>query len=434
MAELDHELDHEGGAISRLLSQFRDKPVFSAFVAIIAARWQAVEDAAWQLYTERTIDTAIGDALDQLGKRAGYWPRNFVVGDGTETSDVVYRQRVRAKFIANRSRGLEADIGATFTALALPGITYRFEPGYPAAFTWRALEPITAAQARLAVRFLGWAKAAGVKALFAWQETTDALAFWTENETFASDGLPVYQAGTGVTAGIGDVTRTWPTHVAGDIGIMCVQTANEAVTLSTPAGFVEIGSSPQGVGTPGAAGACRLTVYWCRATSSSMASPVIQDPGDHAIASLFTVRGCVAAGDPIDVTAGTTGNGTSVSVPGATTTGVDRLVAVVTAHGIDIAAAQFSAWSNGDLGGLAEHSDAGATSNHGGGIAFATGTLAATGTYGATTATLGSSANWAGVSIALMPAVTGVPGTGLGFDDGDTPGAGGALTGLEEAF
>ena len=50
----------------------------------------------------------------------------------------------------------------------------------------------------------------------------------------------------------------------------------EAATLSTPAGFVQVTNSPQftGAGTAGT----RITVFWARATSTSMAAPTVADP------------------------------------------------------------------------------------------------------------------------------------------------------------
>jgi len=82
-----------------------------------------------------------------------------------------------------------------------------------------------------------------------------------------------YQAAGTAAAATNNITVAWPTHQIGDIGLLIVETANQAVTLSTPAGFVEVTNSPQGTGTAGGTTATRLSVFWARATSGSMTSP-----------------------------------------------------------------------------------------------------------------------------------------------------------------
>ena len=100
--------------------------------------------------------------------------------------------------------------------------------------------------------------------------------------------------------GTGAVTIAWPTvaptYEAGDIALLYVETANEAPTLSTPSGFEYIGYAAN----PGSglSSATRVDVWWCRATSASMPSVVVADPGDHAIALMVTFRGAAGSGIP----------------------------------------------------------------------------------------------------------------------------------------
>lgn len=137
---------------------------------------------------------------------------------------------------------------------------------------------------------------------------------------------PTYQAQGDLVRGAAGITVAWPLHEVDDIAILFVESANEAVTLSTPAGFVAV--TNQGTGTGGAAAATRLTAFWCRATTTSMASPVVADSGTRQSGIILTFRGCIASGDPWDVFTGNVAAAptTAVSMPGPTTTVVETLI------------------------------------------------------------------------------------------------------------
>jgi len=137
---------------------------------------------------------------------------------------------------------------------------------------------------------------------------------------------PAFQAAGAVVRDAAALTVAWPpSHQADDIGLLFVETANQAPTLSTPAGFVQ--AAQIGTGTAGTSGATMLTIFWCRATGSSQASPVIADSGDHQVAVIHTYRGCIATGNPWDVigTSVQASAQTGFSIPGATTTVADTL-------------------------------------------------------------------------------------------------------------
>lgn len=102
---------------ARLISFFRSKPRVVAFLrAVLGAAIQDAHDAAYQLLTERWIDTSIGAQLDRLGELVdlprGGWP------------DETYRQLLRAQVLVLRSNGRWPDllailhaVGATATGL-----------------------------------------------------------------------------------------------------------------------------------------------------------------------------------------------------------------------------------------------------------------------------------------------------------------------------
>lgn len=230
--------------------------------------------------------------------------------------------------------------------------------------------------------------------------------------------LPVFQAAGTPVHGTGTVQPVWPTHQADDIALLIVTSANQTISLSTPAGFVEVADSPQGTGTAGTVSAVRLAVYWCRATSSGMAAPVVADPGNHVTATILTFRGCETSGNPWDVTAGdvTAVETATVQIPGDTTTGDNRLVVVVSADSRPVTSLQYSGWTNDDLTGLVEIADFHTTDGNGSGFGAACGAMETAGAFGPTTASIASSndAVQAHIAIALKPPAAGGGGGGGG--------------------
>ena len=214
---------------------------------------------------------------------------------------------------------------------------------------------------------------------------------------------PTYQAAGSAVSGTGAITPVWPTHQSGDVALLVVESANQAISLSTPAGFVEVTNSPQGTGTAGGTAATRLAVYWKRATTSAESSPTVADSGNHQIARIITFRGAIASGNPWDVTAGNVASSasTSVSIPGATTTAANRLVVAIVANGTDTTSTRTSGWTNANLTSLTERIDNNTSSGNGGGFGVATGVKATAGAYGTTTATLATSSVQGRMSIAL---------------------------------
>lgn len=148
---------------------------------------------------------------------------------------------------------------------------------------------------------------------------------------------PTYQDAGAVVRGTGALTVQWPTHAVDDVALLFVETANQAATLTTAAGFVEV--TNQGIGTAGAAAATRLTVFWCRATSAAQAAPVVADSGARQTAFILTFRGCIATGNPWDVFAGNTAaSTTAISIPGATTTVAETRAVMAVSNAAAIAA------------------------------------------------------------------------------------------------
>lgn len=226
-------------------------------------------------------------------------------------------------------------------------------------------------------------------------------------KALAATPLPTYDAsGTGV-GGVGAVTPTYPASMlANDVCLLIAQSENQAITLSTANGFVEVTDSPQFAGTAAVDPANRTAVFWKRTVGSDTA-PVVADSGDHTAARIHCFRGVTGTGNPWDVTAGGNDGGvndTSGVIPGATTTVANALVVLIEGLSFNgISGVQCSAWTNTDLAVLVERADLTGTAGLGGGHCMATGEKATAGAYGSTTITIANTTYKGALSIALKP-------------------------------
>jgi MSHA biogenesis protein MshQ len=211
-----------------------------------------------------------------------------------------------------------------------------------------------------------------------------------------------FQATGSPQASNGGITVPWPTHLVDDVGFLFIESCGgEAANLSTSNGFAAVGS-PQATGatTTGT----RLTVYWARATSTTMASPVVSAPGNHAYGVIVSFRGARRTINPFGnvvgtskATASTTHTMTSIisAIPGS------RIIMAVTKD-LDATAAFASSWAGTGLTNIVEHFDFGTTSGNGGGIAVASGIALVPGTIGPPSLVVTSSVNASAV-INLIP-------------------------------
>lgn len=170
---LEHITDHAAQAQARVIQKLKDKPKLAAFLATINRQHQEIEDAFWQLYSQRSIDTAVGDPLDILGK---------IVGERRDGSlDADYRLRIRARIRANLSNGTVEDIFRVFRALlgsSAALATFTWVDAWPARFVFTiGAVAIPTPQVPIFVRFLYDSKAGGVGAHFGSQPVPDADAF-----------------------------------------------------------------------------------------------------------------------------------------------------------------------------------------------------------------------------------------------------------------
>lgn len=228
----------------------------------------------------------------------------------------------------------------------------------------------------------------------------------------ARGAIPTY-VGTGSGTIVGSTGTCTPqttgvTWQDNDLLIVVSQSENQAISLDTANGFVEVGTqASQAGGTGGSSPATRLAVWYKIANGGGADSmPVLADSGDHTSCQLLVFRG-IDTSSPFDVTAsGNDGgtNDTDANVPGGTTTGADRLVVAITAPSNNANnTSNCSGETNASLANLTEIYDSTSTSGLGGGICAWTGEKASAGTVSATTATISVSTYEGSLMLALKP-------------------------------
>lgn len=166
---LGHVLDYQQRALLRLLEQYREKPLMEALIQLEPTRLQGLEDALWQVYTLRNLDSASGVQLDVLGRILGL-PRGGLDDDS-------YRTHLRAQILLLRSSGTADQILAIIVAAhtdATPVLT----ESYPAGFTVRVgTVVLTALEAALLASFVRKGRAGGVRAVMEWNPQAESATF-----------------------------------------------------------------------------------------------------------------------------------------------------------------------------------------------------------------------------------------------------------------
>jgi hypothetical protein len=100
---------HNTDAISRLLTQFREKPKIEGIISTNAAQYQDIEDAGFDMLQGITIEHAIGATLDRIGDVVGL-TRGVL-------SDDDFRVEIRTRISQRQSYGRVDDIITGFKLL-----------------------------------------------------------------------------------------------------------------------------------------------------------------------------------------------------------------------------------------------------------------------------------------------------------------------------
>lgn len=228
--------------------------------------------------------------------------------------------------------------------------------------------------------------------------------------------IPTFVA-VGTSAGsAAAITPGMPAGVlVDDILLLFLETQNQVITVSGGTEtWAQVADSPQGTNGDTASNPTRLTIFWARASQNTPTSPTTSDSGDHQLGQIMAIRGCITAGNPWDVTAGSTdavlhSTDFTASIPGDTTTIDDCLViAALTLESSNCTIN--NTWANASLSSVTQriNIEVGPFGD-GGVLGVATGGKALAGVYGATTVTVdvpvGDATGGSGmISIALLPA------------------------------
>lgn len=172
------EDDHCAAAHERLAEQFKASTDLRAMICTFADRGQELEQAMGTLLAYRSLETALGAQLDQLGTTLR------LARNGLPDSEYRVRLRARAKVIASRGRADELlDILTTLDDGFMPAEIV-LEEHFPACVVLRGVVP-AGEQARGVefAQFLIASKAAGVKIIFEFYEDSVTLFQWAESAT-----------------------------------------------------------------------------------------------------------------------------------------------------------------------------------------------------------------------------------------------------------
>ena len=112
---------HADDAAARLASQYADAEKLQGLVSLWGERVQGIEDAAWSLLTDRWLDVAEGQQLDELGDLVGE-PR---LGRTDET----YRAAIQIRIGLNRGSGEPESVISVMNSLLQSG---QYSEDYPA--------------------------------------------------------------------------------------------------------------------------------------------------------------------------------------------------------------------------------------------------------------------------------------------------------------
>lgn len=158
MSEVEQITDYVERGPASLSDRYR-KPSIVALLRSWLGEVQEVENAFWQLLTERSVPNAVGAQLDVLGRLVDQ-PREG-------RSDEIYRIWVSAKVMVLRASGLVEELVAIVKHL-LPDVPIYLEEYYPLAMMMRAENPIDPTLGTQIAKFLAAAKGGGVALQFEW--------------------------------------------------------------------------------------------------------------------------------------------------------------------------------------------------------------------------------------------------------------------------
>lgn len=118
--------DHVAEALERRTEPYRDgAPIFSSWLALLAARWQRIDNVAHAMLRITSLADAFGVHLDLIGY-------HVVFDRPPGWDDERYRRWLQVRIIANNASGLAPEWQAIGHAMEPPGAPVsRWDPVYP---------------------------------------------------------------------------------------------------------------------------------------------------------------------------------------------------------------------------------------------------------------------------------------------------------------
>jgi hypothetical protein len=217
-------IDHVSGALGRLCEQFKRKPNIIKLVTALAQPSQAIEDALMALFTQRSINTAIGAQLDALGTIVGQARGGL--------SDADFRRYIRARIATNSSDGtVEELISVGRLVLNDPSSQFAILRVGVAAVLVRAFgTAINDSLASILISFLRDARDGGVKLTLESTPALDASTFFTAVTAFTTSALAIGNTSIAVDSTIGFPSSG---SVTLDVGGSNVETVTYGATDAT---------------------------------------------------------------------------------------------------------------------------------------------------------------------------------------------------------
>ena len=126
MSDAKHITTHAADAANNLIGFLKNKANLTAMINAIGGEIQAAEDALWQELTQRDINSAVGQQLDNIG--------DILVLPRAGLNDADYRVQLRAKVLINISSGLVNELINIFTLVTNNANTVTIKSSYPAQY------------------------------------------------------------------------------------------------------------------------------------------------------------------------------------------------------------------------------------------------------------------------------------------------------------
>ena len=156
---------HVEEALANRIEQFKDATNVGSMITSYVEQLQELEAALFQILTETTLDTSVGQQLDNLGAIVG--EQRF------GRSDDQYRTAIAARIQLNTTEGTLEQMIGLIRAIAGP-VTVQIIETFPAGFIAQILDPVDtiAVDIESVAIFVSSGKPAGVRGLLVYATDT----------------------------------------------------------------------------------------------------------------------------------------------------------------------------------------------------------------------------------------------------------------------